>query len=164
MPEVIVVEECQHVTPRVLDAPIACRGDPAVGLLHEPDPRVVRHGALNRGGRFVRGPVVHHDDLEIGARLRAESRERRADPRGALERGNDHAHPRSSHYCAGLGVMRTLKRRCGALWAQLLIWAGPSSTTLHSNPVASSSAKIDATRFVTSSPMHASRNAPNGAY
>jgi hypothetical protein len=66
---VVAVHEGQEVAARVLDAGVAGGAQTAVLLLDQPEAGVLL-GVPGRDGRAaVRGPVVHHHDLEIVPRL-----------------------------------------------------------------------------------------------
>src|SRR5688500_15074627 len=124
MPEVIVVQERDDVAACSLERAVPRHRDPAVGLLDELDPRIVHHGLTNdlRGG--VGRSIVDDHDLEVAERLLAQARQRAADATLALERRNDDADARAmTHTVTGRGIIRTLRRRLGALCAQLLISA-----------------------------------------
>ena len=96
LPQVVAVEEDDHLRPAIGlgEAPVACRGDPAVRAAGDADPRIGSCVLRPDVGRPVGRAVVEHDQLPRPERLREHAVERGTEVLLAVVSGDDDRHPR----------------------------------------------------------------------
>ena len=87
---VVRLEDGEPIARGLVDAAVDGRAVAAVGLVDDADARVVRRVRPHDGGRPVRRPVVHADDLEEGEALLLERGERLVEVLLHVVDGDDH--------------------------------------------------------------------------